>query len=87
MAWYLTRTTYATEVAVILLQDRVEDPELKVVVGVQDARITSTPMTTGRIEAVGMALAVMKGDHDTDITGEDDSNIHYTLCITLEPRA
>lgn len=71
--------TCAIGVAVIVLPNQVEDPEAEV--GVQDVRITSTSTNTDRIEAVGMALAVMKGNHDTGITGEEDSDIHYTLCI------
>ncbi len=69
--------------AVILLLDQVGDPEVEVEVevGVQDARIIGTPTSTGRIGAV-VALAVMKGDHDMDITSQDHSIIHYTLCIT-----
>ena len=82
MAWCLTRTTCAIGVAATVLPNRVEDPEVKVEVGVQDVRITGTPTSTGRIEAIVMALAVTKGDHDTDITGEDDSSIYYTLVIT-----
>lgn len=71
--------TCAIGVVAILLPNRVEHPEAEV--GVQDVKITSTPTSTGRIEVVEMALAVMKGDHDTDITGKDDSDINHTLCI------
>ncbi len=76
--------TCATGVAVIPLLDWVGDPEVEVEVGVgvQDARITSTRMNTGRTEVVGTEVAVMKRDQDTDITGKDDSLIHYLLCIT-----